>query len=115
MSGEKNINVNSYNQRGGITAYQVNVQQPQRELNDNLKKQFKKLFSGYSFSAIDVTAVMGDQEAFRFASQIKEFLVTESYDVHGVNQAVFTKPVQGQIVEKPNEQGVLKVIIGGRQ
>ena len=57
---------------------------------------------------------MGDQEAFRFASQIKNCLISKGHQVNGVNQVVYTKPIQGQIIEKPDKGGVLRITIGGR-
>ncbi len=50
-----------------------------------------------------VTAVMGDQEAFRFASEIKDYLTSQGYEVDGVNQAIFSGPITGQIVRVRHE------------
>lgn len=114
MSNDKHIHVTSHNQQGGITAYQVNLQQGDRVLNDASAEKFGSQLSQESFDTIDLVAVMGDQEAFRFASQIKNWLVSEGHKVNGVNLAVFSQPVQGQIIEKPDKGGMLKIIIGGR-
>ena len=61
---------------------------------------------------IDLTTVRGDQEAFQFASEIKQFLESENYNVNGVNQADFSNPVKGQSIE-PRKEGGIKIIIGG--
>ena len=114
MDDDRDINVTSYNQQGGITAYQVNLQPGDRALNENSSRQLEQLLAGETFTSISVTAVMGDQEAFRFASQIKNFLTLKGHTVTGVNQALYKSPVQGQIVEKAGDDGVLKIIIGGK-
>lgn len=106
--------VTSYNQQGGITARNVNIQPSDRKLTTNLKQQIKELLSKYDYKKIEVTAILGDAEAFRLASQIKDYLVSEGYEIHGVNQAIYTQPVQGLSFEEPDDKGVAKIIIGGR-
>jgi hypothetical protein len=61
-----------------------------------------------------ITAVMGDQEAFQFAEQIKEYLSSQGWKVDGVDQAVYSKPVVGQII-KPRSDGKVEIIIGGKE
>ena len=114
MPEDQNIYVTSHNQQGGITAYQVNLQPGDRVLNENDSRQLEQLLAGETFASISVTAVMGDQEALRFASQIKNFLTSKGRTVTGVDQALYTSPVQGQIVERAGDDGVLKIIICGR-
>jgi len=108
------VHVESHDQRGGITAYQVNIQPGDRQLSDDAAKQLEDYLKGVSFKSVEVNAVMGDGEAFRFASQIKNFLTSKGFDVKGVNQVVYSAPVQGQAIEPPNDAGVVKVIIGNR-
>lgn len=111
---EKPIHVESHNQQGGITAYQVNIQPGDRKLTPTHGQQVKDLLNTLKFKTIEVNAVMGDGEAFRFASQIKNYLTEEGYEVSGINQVVYTTPVQGQAIERPNDAGVVKIIIGNR-
>ena len=108
------IDVTSYNQQGGITAYQVNIQPGDRKLTEISAQQLKDYLNGLAFTSVEVNAVMGDGEAFRLASQIKNFLVSEELNVTGVNQVVYSEPVQGQLIEAPNEAGLVRVIIGSR-
>ncbi len=108
------IHVESHNQQGGITAYQVNIQPGDRQLSTGATQQLKSYLKGVNLKSVEVNAVMGDGEAFRFASQIKNFLTSEGFDVKGVNQVVYTAPIQGQIVEPPNAEGLVKIIIGNR-
>ena len=108
------IHVESHDQTGGITAYQVNIQPGDRQLTDAGAQQLKSYLNGVEFNSVGVNAVMGDGEAFRFASQIKNFLVSEGFTVEGVNQVVYSAPRQGQIIEPPNDEGLVKVIVGNR-
>ena len=114
MPDDNNIHVTSYNQRGGITAYQVNLQPGDRALNDPVRHSLDQTLKQQSFASIRVTAVIGDQEAFRFASQIKNYLESAGYQVSGVDQAVYTRPIQGQVIEPADDGGMLNIVIGGR-
>lgn len=108
------IHVESHDQKGGITAYQVITQPGDRELKEAEAQQLKSYLSGFEFISIEVIAVMGDGEAFRLASQVKNFLVSEGFNVTGVDQVAYSAPVQGQYIEHPDEAGVVRVIVGNR-
>lgn len=61
---------------------------------------------------ITVSAVMGDQEAFRFAAIIKAFLEREGYEPTGINQAMTREPLQGiEISPNPIGPGV-QILVG---
>jgi hypothetical protein len=108
----KNIfNVNSYSQQGGITAGQVNIGKQERHFTEQTKQALTQHLPDKK-DVIDLTTVRGDQEAFQFASEIKQFLESENYNVNGVNQADFSNPVKGQSIE-PRKEGGIKIIIGG--
>lgn len=111
---ERSIHVESHNQQGGITAYQVNIQPGDRQLTPNVAQQMKDYLNKTKFETIEVNAVMGDGEAFRFASQVKNYLTSEGFEVSGINQVMYSAPVQGQIIEHPNDAGMIKIIIGNR-
>ena len=72
-----------------------------RKLNEDLKIQLKELIK--EGSSVDITAGLGDGEAYSFASEIKGYLEGQGYKVNGVSQAVFSGPVKGQIIEPPKE------------
>jgi hypothetical protein len=108
---KKNINVTSHNQSGGINAYKVNIGVQQRQLNQDARNQLMDLLNGKSDQTITVTAVMGDGEAFSYANQIKDFLSSNGFQIKGVDQAVYSKPVMGQIFN-PDK---LELIIGTKQ
>jgi len=104
------FNVTSHNQKGGITAAVVNVGPQPRTLGSKLQNQLEQLLPDKT-RHVTVTCVMGDGEAFAFATQTKEFLIRQGYDVKGVNQAVFLAPVIGQSFNPDT----LTITIGTRQ
>lgn len=115
MENKKNdtpnvVNVTSYNQSGGITANQVNIGSQPRVLDTKLQSQLLQLLSGKKAQTISVVSVMGDGEAFSFATQIKNFLTKEGFTVDGVSQAVYTEPVMGQNFNPEK----LEIVIGTR-
>lgn len=116
MSNENQrpIHVESHDQQGGITAYQVNIQPGDRQLTPNVGQQVKDMLNKIKFKTIEVNAVMGDGEAFRFALQIRNYLVSGGFNIEGVNQVLYTNPPQGQIFEAPKDGGMVKIIIGSR-
>ncbi|MEZ9455449.1 hypothetical protein AB4258_23585 [Vibrio splendidus] len=87
-------NVNSNNQQGGITAGVVNVGPQPRKLKPHELSQLLQAFPDKSKS-IRITAVMGDQEAFTYATELKDTLEKHSYRVDGIDQAVYTQPKKG--------------------
>lgn len=100
----------SQNQTGGITAHSVNVGQQSRKVNAKLIIQLQQMLPDKT-KTVTVTAVMGDGEAFNFATQIKDVLVEQGYDVNGVNQALYSAPIMGQEFNPDT----LTLIIGTRQ
>ncbi|MFA5934579.1 MAG: hypothetical protein WC827_01695 [Candidatus Paceibacterota bacterium] len=85
-----------------------------RKLDSSLETQLKQLIP--TGSSVNVTSVLGDGEAYNFASQIKEYLDRNNYKVNGVNQAVYSQPINGQIIENPKDDSdSFKIIIGNKQ
>jgi len=105
---QKTIDVRSYSQSGGITAGEIHVGQQPRRFTPDVASQLRGLLPTGKKAV--VTAVMGDQEAFRFASEIKDYLTSQGYEVDGVNQAIFSGPITGQIV-RPTDIG-FEIVIG---
>lgn len=92
--------VTSYGQQGGITAGVVNIGPQARNLDlpssDGLKQQMLSQLP--RDKEITVTAILGDQEAMNFATQIHAFLKANGFKMKepdGVSQALFNKPIQG--------------------
>jgi hypothetical protein len=92
------ITVTSHGQRGGITAGVVSIGSQPRNLDAGFQNQLLH-FLPEKDKQVTVTCVMGDGEAFRFATQIREFLVGQGYIVAGVKRAVFLAPVEGEIID----------------
>lgn len=103
----------SINQQGGITAGTVNISPQERKLTQGLIAQLETLLKDHKTNKIDIVAVLGDQEAYQFATQIDKYLKSQGYLTDGVSQAVFSEPVLGQNIEFGTD--VVKIIIGGRK
>jgi hypothetical protein len=103
--------MNTYNQNNQLGNNIMNFGPHQRELTPPLQEQLKQIIK--SDASVGITAVLGDGEAYNFASQIKSYLDSEGYKVEGVDQAVYTKPISGQIIEPPKEgNNTYRIIIG---
>lgn len=106
------VNVTSNGQSGGITANQVNIGAVPRVLS-TMDQTDLLLFLKDKTERINITAIMGDPESFQFAQQINDFLKYKGYkQIHGVDQAVYTKPVIGQFINR-DSIGV-KILIGSK-
>ncbi|MFC1548306.1 hypothetical protein ACFL5M_07235, partial [Candidatus Neomarinimicrobiota bacterium] len=101
----------SHNQQGGITAYQVNIQPGDRVLDGS---QLQSKLDEHQFNDIRIKTAWGDQEAFRFATQTKNYLVANGYSVKNIVHAMYSKPIQGQHINPVGDDGVLEIVIGGR-
>lgn len=108
---EAKTNITSVNQSGGITAQTVNIGPQPRHLDTGTASNLESLLS--KDKKITITAVLGDGEAFQFASEIVNYLKSRGYTVDGVNQSVYSQPVMGQIVQ-PTAAG-FDIIIGTKQ
>lgn len=107
------VNVTSLFQSGGITANQVTIAPLARKIDDNNSLQLINNLPDKN-EKINVTSVMGDSEAFQFANEVLDFLKAKGYKkVDGVNQAMFTRPVVGQSINR--DTSGIKIIIGARQ
>ena len=107
----QNVSITSNNQSGGVTAHTVNIGATPRQLNAASAQQ---LLQGLPRDKpVTVVAVMGDQEAFSFASQILNHLRANGYTVSGVDQAVYSQPMRGQFIN-PTATG-FEVVVGGRE
>jgi len=114
QSEGQSVNVTSHNQQGGITAYNVNVESSPRKVTSGVAQQLAEYLPSDKNEAIIITAVMGDQEAFQFATKIKQHLVAEGRSVTGVDQAVYAEPIIGQIIKK-RPDGSTEIVIGGKK
>lgn len=107
--------ISSTNQSGGITAQTVNVTQQVQQPRHLDQLSEKDLISKLPKNAnITVTAILGDQEAFAFATEISQFLKDNQYNTKGPILAIFNKPVKGEFVRK-NAPDNYDIIIGSNQ
>lgn len=106
----QNISITSNNQSGGITAHTVNIGSVRRQLDAASAQQLLQALP--KNKPVKVIAVMGDQEAFAFATQILGHLKANGYQAEGVDQAVYSQPVVGQFIN-PTASG-FEVVVGGK-
>lgn len=74
-----------------------------RRIPENKFSGLQNDLSKYKDEKIEITSVSGDQEAFGFASQLKTLFQLSGWHVDGVNQSVFTKPINGSIIVMKDE------------
>lgn len=103
--------MNNFTQNNKFGDNTMNFGPQPRSLNEQTKSQLSGLIK--ENQKVTVTAVMGDGEAFNFATQIKNYLAESGYEVSGVNQAVYGQPIQGQFIQPPktNDEAI-EIIIG---
>jgi hypothetical protein len=106
----QNISITSNNQSGGITAHTVNIRSARRQLDAVSAQQLLQALP--KNKPVKVVAVMGDQEAFAFATQILGHLKADGYRAEGVEQAVYSQPVVGQFINRTASG--FEVVVGGK-
>ncbi|HWA10064.1 MAG TPA: hypothetical protein VG838_11485 [Opitutaceae bacterium] len=111
MSQPQNVNVTSINQSGGITAQNVNLGVPPRQIDAGLASQIVSIMGGNKKA--NVAAALGDAEAYQFAAKVKDFLSNKGFEVDGVDQAVWMPPVMGQAAHV--KDGTVYFQVGTRQ
>ena len=105
--------VSSKNQKGGITAHTVNINTDKaRHLTDSNKKIIDDLVKQYSGKTFRIFSVLGDQESFAFAEELKTHLLEKGWPVEGVSQAAYNKPVKGLILTPDGDK--VKIIVGSK-
>lgn len=104
------FNVTSVGQYGEITAGIVNVGPQPRRIDNEIKTQLAQLLPDKTL-AVTVNSILGDSEALSFATQIKDYLTSQGYQIHGVSQAVFAGIVPPQAFDPKT----LTITIGSRQ
>jgi hypothetical protein len=116
LDDKKNtINVISYNQQGGITANSVFLENEQRNLTETLQKDLLNTLSSDT-TKVRIDANLGDPEAYQFAEQVKQFLLSKGYtNIEGVNLLVTIPPMQGQIIMSNAERNGFEIKIGTKK
>ncbi len=87
--------VTSHNQSGGITAHTINFGPQQRRMDDKLKSEILSLIP--KTTSISVIALMGDAEAYEFATEIYTFLKDNGFSLkeREVSQGMLSKVPKG--------------------
>jgi len=67
---------------------------PERTINPKLKISLLSNLKAIPALDVEIMCVMSDAEGFSLASQLKEVFEQAGWEVHGVNQGVFTKPIK---------------------
>jgi len=112
MSDDKTININSFNQSGGITAHTVNMGVQPRHINDAIKSDLDNKLSGHSKeNEIRIASSFGDGEAAIFAHEIVEYLKSKGHKVHGGIYEVWSRPIIGQAISFNND-GTVSIRVG---
>lgn len=73
------------------------------------KQKMISILSPDKGSYITVTSILGDNEGFQFATQVKDVLNSSGWKVNGVNQGVFTQPISGIVIFVKNERYPIRV------
>ncbi len=111
----KDESVTSHNQQGGQTARNIiNVgTQPRTLKNINTPSIIGKI-SQYSGTKVDVTAIMGDAEAGKFAQEIKVLLDSAGWITGEVNNAVYLPMPSGIVVQSPQDSVPKALLVLGQ-
>ena len=66
------------------------------------KIKMRDILKKHVGSKITITTMLGDPEAFQFADQIKEVFINSGWEVDGINQAIYNRPVVGLKIKVKN-------------
>jgi len=122
MSVQNTVNVDienspesvvSVNQTGGITAHTVNVEPTARHVDEKFIDQLNQYLPKDKEKTIKIEAVLGDQETFQFATEIKDYLESRGWKIEGVDLSVFRKPIFG-INITPETDGSITITVGSK-
>lgn len=83
-----NYDVTSHNQQGGITAGQVNIGKPPRQLDANLKQELDKGLANHAHKEVQITTNLPCEDGPQFARQIKAYLEAKGFKVADVKTAL---------------------------
>ena len=98
----------SFGQSGGVTAGQVMLGQPARHLDDCVREDMKSRIPIDRKVAVEV--VQGDQEAFQFAAEIRDFLASQRYSIESkVKPVTCNDPVFGQTLITGSDPMVVRI------
>jgi hypothetical protein len=86
-------------------AARVEASQADRRLSDEQKRVILAAISPYPGQKVDLVAVMGDGEAFKYAQDFLGIFNAANWDIGGINQAVYNGQVLGVTVSISKTHG----------
>ncbi len=98
----------TYNVRsdyGTAIGKQVNIGAQKRTLQNKNIGTARAAVEKFPATHVSLSAVMGDSEAFAFATELKQMLEQARWSVHGIDQVVMSGPVEGVELRFPGETG----------
>lgn len=102
----------SQNQMGGQVAHSIQNFGPQpRQLSQAAANALVAELRKLPAESIDLTCIMGDTEGYQLASGLKQVLELGGWHINGVNQAVFSGPLKGLLVETPAVRPSLELLL----
>ena len=69
-----------------------------RGISEYDKIQMLNILKKHKNGELTLTSVMGDSESFKFAHEIKELFELANWKVNGINQAMYSQPIEGLII-----------------
>lgn len=105
------FNVSSTDQKGGITAGQVNFSPRQRKLGSEGGRTLLAELERRDVRVLDIRTVAGNEEANTLAREIQGFLVENGIKVESFSMGMYARsPVGHGIVE--GKDGKVEIVIG---
>jgi len=102
----------SINTIGQIGDNSIQIGAEQRNITQDTKDQLSGVLPKDKNQAIDVNSIDGDPEAFRFASQIKEYIESLGYSVLGVSKRNYATDWTNTHIYTHPDGSVKEIIIG---
>jgi hypothetical protein len=99
MSDGPTFNVANYGTHGQAIGQQnIHIGSQPRTLKSRDATASVAAAQQYKGTKVDLTCLMGDGEGIAFAHELKALLEDAGWQVEGVNQAVFSGPVEGIVL-----------------
>ncbi|WP_114767257.1 hypothetical protein [Vibrio rhodolitus] len=105
-----NQSVTSHNQSGGITAHKVVLGSQERTLTSELKRELLKALDIQK--KVDFSIAMNDQEAEKYAYEIRNFLIAQGYEME-FRTMQYEAMAGGQGIPYLNTNGDISIILIG--
>lgn len=111
---KKQISVASYGQTGGITAGEINLGAIQRQVTPDFISGLENNLKMIKAKRIIITSVgLSMGENYIFANEIKSKLESDGWKVEGINQAIYSQPIIGVVLDlKLDSNGYANLIVG---